>query len=147
MKREPRNPKIEFKPAVISWFNTFPEAKTYFDPIRSFLVKHYSGSNHGFINKEAYPEYRFNSVGNREVYVVIRASQNHTTVRVRINSKMVHPEFTDYCKIVANKDGSKRLDVIDFMVSKTSDVKIISDFFINHKIHNFITKKKLMEKV
>ena len=31
MKREPRNPEIKFKPAVVSWFKSSPEAKSYFD--------------------------------------------------------------------------------------------------------------------
>jgi len=142
MNREPRNPDMKFKPAVISWFKRNPEAKNYFEPIKRFLVGHYSGENHGFINKKAYPEYRFNSVGNREIYVVIQASQNHTRVRIRIDFSIVNPEFKDYYKTVANKDGSKRHDVIDFMVYKTSDIKIINTFFRKHRIHNFLSPKR-----
>ncbi|WP_157726359.1 hypothetical protein [Imhoffiella purpurea] len=100
------------------------------------MVENYSGSNHGFINKKAYPEYRFNSEGRGEIYVSMRASQNHTVVRIRMDSTLVRVDFLDYRKIIA-KRGGKRRDVIDFVVSKTSDLKILSDFFIYHKIHNF----------
>lgn len=140
MKREPRNSDIKFKPAVVSWFKRSPEAQAHFDPVKEFLVSFYYGSNYGFINKKAYPEYRFNSVGNNEVYVVIKASQKHTLVRVRIDSSIVKAEFNDYYKTIANRDG-KRIDVYDFMVSKTSDIKIISDFFRKHKIDNFTAPK------
>lgn len=136
MKREPRNPDISFKPAVVSWFNKHTEAKAHFDPIIKFLVEHYSGSNYGFINKKAYPEYRFNSIGNGEIYVVIRASQSHSIVRFRIDSAVVEYEFSDYCKNVAAKDGS-RIDVVDFIVEKTNDLKLLNDFLRRHEIHNF----------
>ncbi|WP_409425300.1 MULTISPECIES: hypothetical protein [unclassified Pseudoalteromonas] len=141
MKREPRNSDIKFKPAVVSWFKNRPDAQAHFDPVKEFLVSCYSGSNYGFINKKAYPEYRFNSVGNNEVYVVIRASQNHTLVRVRVDSLKVKIEFDDYYKTIANKHG-ERIDVYDFVVSKTSDLKIISDFFRKHEIHNFTAQTK-----
>lgn len=140
MTREPRNPDIKFKPAVVSWFEKSPEAKAHFDPVKEFLVSCYSGLNYGFINRKAFPEYRFNSVGNNEVYVVVRASQNHTLVRVRIDSLKVKVEFNDYYKNIASKVG-KRIDVYDFVVSKTSDIKIISDFFRKHRIHNFTAPK------
>nr|MDC2855306.1 hypothetical protein [Ningiella sp. W23] len=142
MKREPRNSDIKFKPAVVSWFKNRPDAQAHFDPVKEFLVSCYSGSNYGFINKKAYPEYRFNSVGNNEVYVVIRASQNHTLVRVRVDSLKVKIEFDDYYKTIANKHG-ERIDVYDFVVSKTSDLKIISDFLENMKF--IILQHKLNE--
>ncbi|APE03094.1 hypothetical protein BM526_15300 [Alteromonas mediterranea] len=140
MKREPRNPDVKFKPAVISWFKKRPEAQSFFDPVRDFLVSYYSGSNYGYINKKAYPEYRFNSAGSNEVYIVLRASQNHTLVRVRISSSKVKSEFGDYHKTIATKVG-KRIDVYDFMVAKTRDIKIISDFFRQHEIQNFTAPK------
>ena len=140
MKREPRNPDVTFKPAVISWFKKHPEAHIHFDKVKEFLVCFYSAENYGFINKKAYPEYRFNSVGNGEIYVVIRASQNHTLVRIRIDSSKVKSEFDDYYKTVASKHGDS-IDVYDFMVSKAKDLKIINDFFRKHNIHNF-TKPK-----
>lgn len=140
MKREPRNSDVKFKPAVVSWFKKSPEAQDHFNPVKDFLVSCYLGSNYGFINKKAYPEYRFNSVGSNEIYVVIRASQNHTLVRIRIDSSKVKVDFNDYYKTIANKDG-ERTDVYDFMVSKTSDIKIISDFFRKHEIHNFTAPK------
>jgi hypothetical protein len=140
MKREPRNPEIKFKPAVVSWFKSSPEAKSYFDPVKDFLVSYYSGLNYGFINKKAYPEYRFNSVRNSEISVVIRASQSHTRVRIRIDCSKVNVEFNDYYKTIANRYG-ERTDVFDFMVSKTSDIKIINNFFRKHDIHNFTVPK------
>lgn len=140
MKREPRNPDITFKPAVISWFKKRPEAHIHFDKVKDFLVCFYSGENYGFINKKAYPEYRFNSLGNGEIYVVIKASQNHTLVRIRIDSSEVKSEFDDYYKTIASKDAD-RTDAYDFIVSKTNDIKIINNFFSKHKIHNFKTPK------
>jgi hypothetical protein len=131
------------KPAVIAWFKNNPEANAFFDPVKGFLVQHYSGANHGFINRDAYPDYRFNSArGKGEIYVNIRARQGHTVVRIRIKSELVHPDFSDYQKTIAGRSPNERIDVVDFVISETEHLKVMNDFFRVHKIDNFTVPSK-----
>lgn len=135
MNRKPRNPDARHKPAVVSWFKKNKQAKNHFDPVINFLCNHYTGDNFGFINKKAFPEYRFNSAGNGEVCVVVRASLSHTRVRIS-NYNNLHPEFSDYTKRIANRHG-EYYEVVDFLISKKDDLKLLSEFISSHSVDNF----------
>ncbi len=142
MKRKPRNPDIDQKQNVVTWFQKRPEAKNHFNPVIGFLVENYLGANYGFINKESYPEYRFNSAGSGETYVVVRASQNHSFLRVRMPFDLIAPQFRDNCKKIKNKEGTKQIEVIDFLISETKHIKLVYDFFRVHKVNNFKKPEK-----
>jgi hypothetical protein len=137
MNREPRDPDARHKPAVASWFKKNKQAKSHFDPVIDFLNTHYTGDNFGFINKKAYPEYRFNSISKGENYVVVRASKNHTRVRFKIDHNEVSSDFKEYTKKLKSKDGSRFIDFVDFLVFKTEDLKLLSDFITSHSVDNF----------
>lgn len=137
MNREPRDPDTRNKPAVASWFKKNKQAKIHFDPVIDFLNKHYTGNNFGFINKKAHPEYRFNSISKGENYVVVRASKNHTRVSFKIDHNKVNSDFKEYTKKKKNKDGTKDIEFVDFLVFKTEDLKLLSDFITTHSIDNF----------
>ncbi len=129
-----RNPDMRSKPAVIGWFKNNPEAKSHFESTRKYLVSIYNGKNHGFINKAAYPEYRFSS--RQDTRVFIRGAINHSTIRIYLPKKLVSSEFRDFCSILGKKKN-KYGQYLDFIIATTEDLKVVNDFFRSHKVTHF----------
>lgn len=134
----PRDQDITKKPQVKMWFDKHPpEARKHFDLARRLLVSYYDEENadasHGYVNKKAAPEYRFNRGNNG--YVSITGRTTHSTVRFfGIPKSNVHKRFRD---VHWKEDKGK--GHVDFVVSDKDSAAELEDFLTEpfHEIVNF----------
>lgn len=134
-KYGPRDPDINKKQQAKEWFENHTNARKHFDLARRLLVSYYAEENddasHGYVNKQAAPEYRFNRTGNGHVWIT--GGINHSTVRFfGMPKNSVHKRFRD----INWKESSGR---VEFVVSDKRSAAELEDFLTEpfHEIVNF----------
>lgn len=120
---EPRSPDILDKPQANKLFNkNIKKFEQHFVPVKDFLLKCYTGDNHGFVDFKSILEYRFN---NRRSggYIIITARNSYSIVSYR-----------DF-------DGRDKHKIFP-KIKSSSDLDELKKFFKANKIPNF---KKLSD--
>jgi 5-methylcytosine-specific restriction endonuclease McrA len=135
--REPRNSRLSSKPRAQAWFTKNPQAMPHFDLARKLLVSRYLDSYHGFIDRQAAPQYRFNSHG--EGYTTITGSFKHATVRfVMSHNKVLARYRRSHCHKMKDRNGVA-YDVVSFKISDLASLEVLKNFMseAKHIIGNF----------
>lgn len=122
---EPRNYDEKSKPNVEAWFKKNQDSRHHSEITRAFLINHYTGNFHGFVNKTGRPEYRFNSHGTG--YVSIITSINHSTVRFVLPRENVRKKFFIFSKTLKNKHGED-YNVFDLKISDKTQLADLEIF-------------------
>ena len=81
------------KPKTADWLKRHPEAARRFDLVRHFLLARYTGTNHGYVDLKAYPEYWFNRVG--EGSTTICGQKTKTRVRFDVGRSFHQIDIAD----------------------------------------------------
>lgn len=125
-----RSPKVEDSPHAHQWLKDNPAPAKILYRIKNLLCRHYTGDNHGYINRhEPLAEYRFDPAPGDSLlwFCYISTRAKHTLVRFYVNEDKLKSPWKRRWRVLKSAVGTD-LAAIDFTLASDTPIDELEAF-------------------